>query len=446
MKTIIQHDRGELSQFLVTKLRRRSYLKIFFSLATFAYLIFIGFIFNVGAIFEGARVERGLLLFSDMVAYKTHVILNLRRNELKVAVEGERLATYSPENYPKWFKGDAEKFEVKLREGYRVRYENGSLHYFIPEYGLIKVKKKKSKIIATFPENAPSLPVGFKISEFKFDARPVFKHRVQFSKSKIEIHYFNFGWENFWFPMGSPFNGMGFLEILDLIFLQERLVAKTSNVTAVLKEFWNHPTWQHGELAIAVLETILMAFLGTLTATLVGLPLAFVAAENLNPFGILRFGIRRVFDFLRGIDYLIWSLIFIRSFGLGPLTGALAIAFTDTGTLGKLFTEALENTDSKQKEGVQATGASSIKQFRFGVIPQILPVLASQILYYFESNMRSATVIGALGAGGIGLMLVQTMRTRRDWENSLYIIVVTILIVIIADVISSLLRKKLISG
>ena len=236
------------------------------------------------------------------------------------------------------------------------------------------------------------------------------------------------------------------MEILDLIFLQERLVAKTSNVTAVLKEFWNHPTWQHGELAIAVLETILMAFLGTLTATLVGLPLAFVAAENLNPFGILRFGIRRVFDFLRGIDYLIWSLIFIRSFGLGPLTGALAIAFTDTGTLGKLFTEALENTDSKQKEGVQATGASSIKQFRFGVIPQILPVLASQILYYFESNMRSATVIGALGAGGIGLMLVQTMRTRRDWENSLYIIVVTILIVIIADVISSLLRKKLISG
>ena len=82
MKTIIQHDRGELSQFLVTKLRRRSYWKIFFSLATFAYLIFIGFIFNVGAIFEGARVERGLLLFSDMVAYKTHVILNLRRNEL----------------------------------------------------------------------------------------------------------------------------------------------------------------------------------------------------------------------------------------------------------------------------------------------------------------------------------------------------------------------------
>ena len=146
MNTIIQHNRGELPPFLLTKLRRRSYWKIFTSLITVAYLIFIGFVFNVGAIFEGARVERGILLVSDMVAYKTHVILNLRRNDLKVAVEGERLATYSPENYPKWFKGDAQKFEISLREGYGVRYENGSLHYLVPEYGMIKVKKKESLI------------------------------------------------------------------------------------------------------------------------------------------------------------------------------------------------------------------------------------------------------------------------------------------------------------
>ena len=251
------------------------------------------------------------------------------------------------------------------------------------------VKKEGNQIITTFPENTNPLPEGFKILESKFDARPVFNHRVQFSRSRIEVHYYEFGWENFWFPLGSRFNGLGFLEILDLILFQERLDPDTSIVVAILKEFWDHPTWQHGLLAIAVLETILMAFLGTLTATLVGLPLAFIAAENINPIGIVRFGLRRLFDFLRGLDYLIWSMIFIRSFGLGALTGALAIAFTATGTLGKLFSEALENTDAKQKEGVEATGASSLQQFRFGVIPQIMPVLASLILYFFEHNIRS---------------------------------------------------------
>ena len=446
MNRNIQTNQSQIPRILITKLRRRSFWQILITLVTLIYLVFIGLFFNVGALFEGAKIDKGILLFSDMVAFKTHVTLNLRRNELKVAVEGERLDKYSPGNYPNWFKGDKQKFEVSLREGYKVRYEDSSLHYFVPGYGEMTVKKEGNQIITTFPENTNPLPEGFKILESKFDARPVFNHRVQFSRSRIEVHYYEFGWENFWFPLGSRFNGLGFLEILDLILFQERLDPDTSNVVAILKEFWDHPTWQHGLLAIAVLETILMAFLGTLTATLVGLPLAFIAAENINPIGIVRFGLRRLFDFLRGLDYLIWSMIFIRSFGLGALTGALAIAFTDTGTLGKLFSEALENTDAKQKEGVEATGASSLQQFRFGVIPQIMPVLASLILYFFEHNIRSATVIGALGAGGIGLLLVQTMRTSRDWENTLYIIVVTIVLVIIVDTLSGRLRKKLISG
>ena len=85
---------------------------------TLIYLVFIGLFFNVGALFEGAKIDKGILLFSDMVAFKTHVTLNLRRNELKVAVEGERLDKYSPGNYPNWFKGDKQKFEVSLRDGY----------------------------------------------------------------------------------------------------------------------------------------------------------------------------------------------------------------------------------------------------------------------------------------------------------------------------------------
>ena len=172
----------------------------------------------------------------------------------------------------------------------------------------------------------------------------------------------------------------------------------------------------------------------------------------------LRFAMRRVFDFVRAVDSLIWSLIFIRAFGLGPLTGSLTIAITDTGSLGKLFSEALENFDMKQVEGVSSTGASRVQQYRYGVIPQRLPVLLSQGLYYLESNTRSATVIGALGAGGIGLILVQTIGTSRNLENTAYLILLTlvlvlvimivivIVILILIDTLATWLRQRLIVG
>ena len=380
-----------------------------------------------------------------MFSYKTHTTLNFKKDSLTVAVEGERGSTYKLDNYPDWFIGDKDKFEIVLRNGFKLRYEKSVLYYFIPNYGEIEISKNNDQIFVEFPSKN-LLPEGIRFSELKFDARPHFEHRIQYSRSKIEIHYYEFGWENFWFPMHSPFNNLSFVNLWELILSSDRIKADESNFITIFNEFWNHPDWQHGDLAVAVLETILMAFLGTLVATLVGLPLAFAAAQNINPLRLTRFGIKRFFDFVRGLDYLIWSLIFIRSFGLGPLTGALAIAFTDTGTLGKLFTEALENVEKKEREGVQATGATPVQQFRFGIIPQISPILVSQILYYFESNTRSATVIGALGAGGIGLMLVQTMRTRRDWENSLYIIIVALILVFLIDNLSSRLRKKLIRG
>ena len=248
----------------------------------------------------------------------------------------------------------------------------------------------------------------------------------------------------------SPFNSelydLSVGELVALSFGGAWLKADRPNWRYIFDTFWNNPDWQHGAVFVALLETILMAVLGTFTAAFVGLPLALLAAANFTPSGTLRFFVRRLFDFVRGIDMLIWSLIFIRAFGLGPLTGALAIAFTDTGTLGKLFSEALENIDNRQAEGVQATGANRMQRYRFGVIPQILPVFLSQGLYYLESNTRSATVIGALGAGGIGLLLVETMRTARDWENTLYIISLTVVVVMLMDSLSGWLRRRLIHG
>jgi phosphonate transport system permease protein len=211
-------------------------------------------------------------------------------------------------------------------------------------------------------------------------------------------------------------------------------------------DVWNNRMWQHKDVMWAIFETILMAFLGTMGAGLVALPLAFAAARNFSPYLAVRAAVRRVFDLLRGVDALIWTLVLARAFGPGPMTGALAILLTDTGTFGKLFSEALENVDKKQIEGVQSTGAKPLQRYRFGVIPQITPVLLSQLLYYLESNTRSATVIGAITGGGIGLLLTQAMITQKDWEEVSYYIILILLMVMLMDTLSGWLRRKLITS
>jgi len=128
------------------------------------------------------------------------------------------------------------------------------------------------------------------------------------------------------------------------------------------------------------------------------------------------------------------------------LTGALAILITDTGSFGKMFSEALGNVDKKQIEGVQSTGAKPIQRYRFGVLPQVTPILLSQVLYFLESNTRSATVIGAITGGGIGLLLTQAIITQKDWEEVTYYIILVVIMVIAMDYLSGWLRRKLIKG
>src|SRR3982750_1880980 len=152
----------------------------------------------------------------------------------------------------------------------------------------------------------------------------------------------------------------------------------------------------------------------------VGFPLAFFAARNITPNRLLNQLLKRFFDFLRSIDMLIWALFFTRAFGPGPLAGSGAIFLTETGTLGKIYSEGLENIDDKEREGVTSTGANPMQVQRFGVVPQIVPVLISQTMYQWESNTRGATIIGAVGAGGIGLKLWEAMRTNSNWANVFY--------------------------
>ena len=194
----------------------------------------------------------------------------------------------------------------------------------------------------------------------------------------------------------------------------------------------------------ALAQTLAIAFLGTLLAALIAFPFGFLAARNVVPVWIFRFPLRRAFEGIRGVDALIWALIWINVVGLGPFAGVLALMVSDLGSFGKLFSEAIENSDRKPVEGVVSTGASPLHAVRFGLVPQVFPVMASQVLYYFESNTRSATIIGIVGAGGIGLHLTEQIRVL-DWNKVAFLVLMILVTVAVIDWISSRLRFAMIS-
>ena len=267
--------------------------------------------------------------------------------------------------------------------------------------------------------------------------------RVEVENDEVKIRRRFFGWENFIFDTNSPYWGKSFGEVMALITSGERIKPDRSNLSLAWNNIVYNAEWQHGDVWIKLLQTIVMAFVGTLFATLLAFPLAFFAARNITPSTLTNQIMKRMFDFLRSVDMLIWALFFTRAFGPGPLAGMSAIFFTDTGTLGKLYAEALENIDDKQREGVKSLGANPVLVQRFGVMPQVLPVFLSQSLYFWESNTRSATIIGAVGAGGIGLKLWEAMRTNQDWENVFYMVILILIVVYVFDSISGKLRSML---
>ena len=190
-------------------------------------------------------------------------------------------------------------------------------------------------------------------------------------------------------------------------------------------------------------ETLSIALLGTTIAAVLALPVSLLAARNIVPSNILRFPVRRFLDSIRGVDTLIWALVWINVVGLGPFAGVLAIAVSDFGAFGKLFSEAIEAADRKQVEGIRASGGSALHEIRFGLMPQVLPVIAGQVLYFIESNTRSATIIGIVGAGGIGLQLAEQIRVL-EWQKVSFLILMILVAVAAIDWISSRLRFAII--
>ena len=190
-------------------------------------------------------------------------------------------------------------------------------------------------------------------------------------------------------------------------------------------------------------ETLSIALLGTTIAAVAALPFSLLAARNIIPSAWLRFPVRRAFDSIRGVDTLIWALVWINVVGLGPFAGVLAIALSDFGAFGKLFSEAIEAADKKQVEGIRASGGNALHEIRFGLMPQVLPVIAGQVLYFIESNTRSATIIGIVGAGGIGLQLAEQIRVL-EWQKVSFLILMILVAVAAIDWISGKLRFAII--
>jgi phosphonate transport system permease protein len=211
-----------------------------------------------------------------------------------------------------------------------------------------------------------------------------------------------------------------------------------------LSLMWPPTPGKHLVLFVHALgETLAIAFLGTLIAAVLAFPVGFLAARNIVPNLFAHFAVRRCLDTVRGVDVLIWALVFINVVGLGPFAGILAIAVSNFGIFGKLFSEAIETSDRHAVEGVVAAGGSSLHAIRFGIMPQVFPVLASQVLYYFESNTRDATIIGIVGAGGIGLHLYEQIRVL-EWGMVAFLILMILMTVAVIDWVSSRLRLAII--
>ncbi|WP_106610047.1 phosphonate ABC transporter, permease protein PhnE [Shimia abyssi] len=429
-------DTATLKQQSEALFQRKRLMSVGLPTLVLAYLVYIFFSFDILGLVQKLEADNARALVADSYSYKTHVERDNRSGAVNIAIEGERKGAYSEGTAPEWVTL-GEETVIDLGEGHVVTYgAENFVSYEIPGYGRITAQPSRSQgVQAQLPMD--DAPDWINVSKNRMTVTTDVG-RLTVTRNRTEVFRYFTGWELFFFTLDSPYHGVGFGGVMAR--------ALGGEASDIWQDFWTNKMWRHQDVAWAIFETILMAFLGTMGAAIMALPLAFMAARNFSPFTIVRQVTRRFFDFFRGVDALIWTIVLARAFGPGPLTGALAILITDTGTFGKVFSEALENVDEKQIEGIQSTGANPVQRYRFGVIPQVTPVLLSQILYFLESNTRSATVIGAITGGGIGLLLTQAMITQKDWEEVAYYIILIILMVMIMDWFSGWLRRKLIKG
>lgn len=238
------------------------------------------------------------------------------------------------------------------------------------------------------------------------------------------------------------------LAVVNLIALDlppvERVLRGLRNNALPLLEGFVRPRFEIAPLAFsAMAETFFMAVIGTAIGGVLAFPLSFLAAGNL--LGGTRFAVpgKTLLVAIRTFPEILLAIIFVAATGPGPTAGIMAMGIHSIGFLGKIFADVIEGIDAGPNEAIRAAGGTSLHVFAYSVVPQVLPEFASYVLYRFEINLRAATVLGLVGAGGIGLPLIQRLQFRR-WEEVSMLLIVIIAFVIVVDAVSGRIRRRLV--
>ena len=200
-----------------------------------------------------------------------------------------------------------------------------------------------------------------------------------------------------------------------------------------------------GSLIVRAGETLQMAIMGTTLGAIIALPLSFLAARNVMPYRPVYQATRTLFDLCRGVNEIVWALIFVAMLGLGPFPGVMALTVHLVGALGKYFSEAIEAVNQDLVVAVASTGANRVQTVYYGVLPQVRTLLVGYTFYYLEHSFRAATILGLVGAGGIGMELINSVRLF-DNQAVLTTMIVMVVTVILIDRLSALVRMRLITG
>ena len=218
------------------------------------------------------------------------------------------------------------------------------------------------------------------------------------------------------------------------------LITESGNILTLIKDFFPPDFTDWRLYATEMVVTLQVAIWGTLLAVVCAVPLGILSSDNIVPWWVYH-PVRRLMDAARAINEMVFAMLFVVAVGLGPFAGVLALWVHTTGVLAKLFSEAVEAIEPSPVEGVRSTGASFLEEVVFGVIPQVFPLWISYSLYRFESNVRSATVVGMVGAGGIGMVLWELIRSFA-FEQTCAVMALIVLVVVVFDMLSQQLRKR----
>ena len=402
------------------------------------YALYATWFFALPKLVTEAHWERFGVYLSQWVSYDVQPEFRIQ-DDGTIDTHYSRFSVLGDKPHPDWVKQNADgTITVDVGGTVHITKSMTTIHAHGTDL-TVDVTSGAPKVIGTIPDWVTVYPDTV-LADLGFTGD------VSIDVDRVKVRKRFLGWANFLFDTRSPYFDKPLSEVASLIVSGERIDPDQSNLSLAFDNIWNNNAWQHGDVWTKMFETIVMAFLGTLLGAVVAFPLAFVAARNITPSRFFNQLFKRVFDFMRSVDMLIWALFLTRAFGPGPLAGSGAIFLTETGTLGKLYSEGLENIDNKPREGVRSVGASPVAVQRYGVIPQVIPVMVSQTLYQWESNVRGASIIGAVGAGGIGLKLWEAMRTNDNWGNVAYMVLLIFIVVYIFDNLSTFLRTRLIGS